>query len=100
MSLDYGLPSTCNGACLMFSRDVFLQLGGYDAHKTLASGDDDLLMQSFFKAYPDQVKYMNHAEAYVVAATCDSSKAFIQQLANSQMPWKNWRCKSRAETFR
>lgn len=79
MSLDYGLPSTCNGACLMFNRDVFLQLGGYDAHKTLASGDDDLLMQSFFKAYPDQVKYMNHAEAYVVAATCDSSKAFIQQ---------------------
>ncbi|MEN9346042.1 MAG: hypothetical protein RLZZ60_1511 [Bacteroidota bacterium] len=79
MSLDYGLPSTCNGACLMFNRDVFLQLGAYDANKTLASGDDDLLLQSFFKAYPEQVKYMNHSEAYVVAATCTSSKAFIQQ---------------------
>ena len=79
MSLDQGLPSTCNGACLMFNRDVFLQLGGYDTHKTLASGDDDLLLQSFFKAYPKQVKYMNNSEAYVVAATCASSKAFIQQ---------------------
>jgi cellulose synthase/poly-beta-1,6-N-acetylglucosamine synthase-like glycosyltransferase len=79
MSLDNGMPSTCNGACLMFKRDVFMALGGYDAHQTLASGDDDLLLQSFFKAYPEQVKYMNHAEAYVMASTCSSSKAFIQQ---------------------
>ena len=79
LSLDHGMPSTCNGACLIFKRDVFLQLGAYESHKSLASGDDDLLMQSFYKASPNQVKFMNHAEAYVVAKPCSDVKSFMQQ---------------------
>lgn len=79
LSLDHGMPSTCNGACLMFKRDVFLHLGAYESHKSLASGDDDLLMHAFYKASPNQVKFMNHAEAYVVAKPCSNVKSFMQQ---------------------
>lgn len=52
-------PATCNGANLMFRRDVFYQIGGYGAQALTSSGDDDLLMQKF--AQLDTTKVAFHA---------------------------------------
>ncbi len=38
-------PVSCNGANLVFRKEAFIQSGGYQAHTSVASGDDVLLMQ-------------------------------------------------------
>lgn len=42
-------PLVCSGANLAFRRDRFLEVGGYNDNKSIASGDDVFLMQSFTK---------------------------------------------------
>jgi biofilm PGA synthesis N-glycosyltransferase PgaC len=72
-------PCTCNGANLMFRRDVFEHVGGYEIHQHLSSGDDDLLMQQFAKLDIDKTRYLIHADAVVSTNTCPDFMSFLQQ---------------------
>lgn len=42
-----GYPVLCNGANLAFSKETFLEAGGYDDHLEHASGDDVFLLHRF-----------------------------------------------------
>jgi biofilm PGA synthesis N-glycosyltransferase PgaC len=42
-----GQPQLCNGAFLGFKRRSFIQVGGYESHEEIASGDDQFLLASF-----------------------------------------------------
>jgi glycosyltransferase involved in cell wall biosynthesis len=74
-------PATCNGANLMFRKDVFLQLKGYENYKHLSSGDDDFLMHSFFKLNSEACRYAIHADAVVSAKPEHSLRTFFNQRA-------------------
>jgi cellulose synthase/poly-beta-1,6-N-acetylglucosamine synthase-like glycosyltransferase len=79
MMLNSGRPTTCNGANLMFRKDVFEKNGGYDAHLKLASGDDDLLMHTFYRHDPGRTRYILQREAMVYSCTSVTAKEFIYQ---------------------
>lgn len=66
--LNAGKPATCNGANLMFEKKAFFDAGGYNGHTTLASGDDDLLMQSMYGKFQAGVKYCMHQGTVVETA--------------------------------
>jgi len=42
-----GQPQLCNGALLGFKRKSFIEVGGYERHEEIASGDDQFLMAYF-----------------------------------------------------
>ncbi len=72
-------PCTCNGANLMFRKDVFDHIGGYGAHAGLLSGDDDLLMQQFARLDMDKTRYIVQKDTVVMTAACGDMKGFMQQ---------------------
>jgi biofilm PGA synthesis N-glycosyltransferase PgaC len=72
-------PTTCNGAGLMFRRDVFEKLNGYSAHAHLLSGDDDLLMQQFAKLDMEKTGYLLNSNAIVRTSSCSTFREFMQQ---------------------
>ncbi|MES2616509.1 MAG: glycosyltransferase [Bacteroidota bacterium] len=94
--LNSGLPATCNGANLMFSKQSFYESGGYSGHKHLATGDDDLLMHEFYKRFGNKVRYCFHPFATVYTAPAETFLGFLKQrsrwLTKSnqyRLPWNN-----------
>lgn len=77
--LNSGMPATCNGANLMFRKDVFEAIGGYGVHAGMSSGDDDLLMQQFYRQAPGKVYYLTDAQALVRTNPAGDLAAFFAQ---------------------
>jgi glycosyltransferase involved in cell wall biosynthesis len=74
-------PTTCNGANLMFRKDVFYKIGGYGDDAKTSSGDDDLLMHRFAELELSKVCY-HFSPGYMVSTQPESNwKAFISQRA-------------------
>ena len=48
-------PILCSGANLLFRKSIWEQVGGYEHHKHIPSGDDVLLMQSFQQINPKAI---------------------------------------------
>lgn len=48
-------PLICSGANLLFKKSIWEQVGGYEQHKQIPSGDDVLLMQSFQQINPKAI---------------------------------------------
>jgi len=72
-------PTTCNGANLMFSKTVFNHLGGYAQHANIATGDDDLLLQQFYKLDKQKVAYTIHKDSMVYTQAATTFENFIHQ---------------------
>lgn len=72
-------PTMCNGASLMFYRDVWEALGAYDAHRHLPGGDDELLMRAVDAAHPGTVGFCRHPEAVVHTAAATDFRSFLMQ---------------------
>ncbi len=69
-------PILCSGANLLFRKSIWEQVGGYEHHKHIPSGDDVLLMQSFQEINPQAI--FAHFEISNVVRT---------SAANT---WKSW----------
>ncbi|MCK5824607.1 MAG: glycosyltransferase [Ichthyobacteriaceae bacterium] len=76
-------PFLCNGANLMFNKQSFYDLGGYERNINIASGDDLFLMETFVENFPNNVKYLKAQEAIVSTNGVRSVKEFI----NQRMRW-------------
>jgi biofilm PGA synthesis N-glycosyltransferase PgaC len=76
--LNHQLPSTCNGAHLVFDRQVFVEIGGYQ-HLQLASGDDDLLMHQFAKYDKKRVQYSSNFSNILTCRNTENWKEFFNQ---------------------
>src|SRR5690606_13528680 len=50
-------PATCNGANLIYRRDVFYEMGGFSGIDHLASGDDELFLHKVAAKYPDKIGF-------------------------------------------
>ena len=74
-----GFHSMCNGANLAYSRQAFLEVGGFSGIDSIASGDDMLLMHKIKKAFPGGTGYLFSQEAIVSTAPMPDWKGFINQ---------------------
>lgn len=87
-SIQSGQPITCNGANLAFSRQAFTEVGGYEGHWHIPSGDDEFLLQAVFRKFPNRVHFLKSPEAMVRTYAKRSLYEFIQQRKRWAGKWK------------
>jgi cellulose synthase/poly-beta-1,6-N-acetylglucosamine synthase-like glycosyltransferase len=58
-------PSTCNGANLAYTKEVFEELKGFQGIDDLASGDDELFLHKVAAKYPDKIGFCKSFDALV-----------------------------------
>jgi cellulose synthase/poly-beta-1,6-N-acetylglucosamine synthase-like glycosyltransferase len=78
-SLHYHFNSTCNGANLAYSKQAFLEVGGFAGIDNIASGDDMLLLHKIEKKYPQGAAYLKSANAMVYTYAMPTFNSFLQQ---------------------
>ena len=69
----------CNGANLLYTKEGFSAVNGFEGIDHIASGDDMLLMEKINKAFPGGIAYCFSEDAIVVTEPAASWTAFIQQ---------------------
>ncbi|HFE63519.1 MAG TPA: glycosyltransferase [Caldithrix sp.] len=74
-------PIMCNGSNLSYRRKAFEEVGGYDGHLHLPSGDDDLLMQNIHSRTDWQVKYSLDPKTINYTTPVNSVSGFLNQRA-------------------
>jgi len=72
-------PTMCNGANILYRKDVFERVGGYAGNEEIASGDDQFLMHRIFEILPDAVGFCKKEEAIVLTKPSANIKDFISQ---------------------
>jgi len=72
-------PLISNGANLLFSRDAFYEVSGYEGNMNIASGDDMFLMEKFKQTYPNQLQYLKAYGAVVYTSSLNDLKLFLNQ---------------------
>ena len=73
------IHSMCNGANLIYERNVFNEVNGFTGVDHIASGDDMLLMHKIWKLYPHKVHYLKSKDAIVSTLPMKTWKAFFNQ---------------------
>lgn len=73
------LLNMCNGANLLYTKDAFHAVNGFEGIDNIPSGDDMLLMEKIVSAFPDKIVYCYAAEAIVTTAPEKTLTGFIQQ---------------------
>jgi len=74
-----GKMNLCNGANLCYSKEAFIEVGGFEGVDQIASGDDLLLMHKFSEKYPGGVSYCLSEDMIVQTAPEKTLKSFIKQ---------------------
>lgn len=82
-----GMPNTCNGANMAYTRKMFIDINGYEGIDDLANGDDEMLLHKVYKSYPNSIGFLKNSDAIVSTYAKSSFKSFIQQR-------KRWAAKS------
>lgn len=80
----------CNGANLLYTKEAFSAVNGFEGIDHIASGDDMLLMEKIDKAFPGGVAYCFSEDAIVVTEPANSWAAFIQQRIRWSSKAKNY----------
>lgn len=73
------LINMCNGANLLYTKQAFYAVSGFEGIDHIPSGDDMLLMEKISNTFPGGVAYCYSAEAIVTTSPEESLKSFIQQ---------------------
>jgi biofilm PGA synthesis N-glycosyltransferase PgaC len=90
------LFNMCNGANLLYTKEAFEKVNGFEGIDKIPTGDDMLLMEKIDAAYPGKVKYCFSQEAIVETLPAKGLKAFIQQRirwASKSTKYKNTKIK-------
>lgn len=74
-----GMPSTCNGANLAYTKELFNEIHGFEGIDDIAFGDDELLLHKIHKIYPDGVGFNKNLNATVFTYAKSSLIEFIEQ---------------------
>lgn len=77
--LNHRMPATCNGANMMYDKNLFFELGAFDQKGEHASGDDDLLMQKFAHYNMKKVMYVLNSACMVTSKASPDLKGFLDQ---------------------
>lgn len=72
-------PTMCNGANILYRKDIFNAVGGYSGNEGIASGDDQFLMHRIFNKYPKGIGFCKAKEAIVLTEPENAWSDFISQ---------------------
>ena len=64
-SLYYNLPILCSGANLIYEKEAFISVNGFEGVERTATGDDIFLMLKMNKKFPKQIAYLKSTDAVV-----------------------------------
>ena len=74
-------PFMCNGANFAYTKNLFLELNGFDGNDKIASGDDVFLLQKVIKFHPEKVGYLKNRDSIVFTKPEENwSKLFFQRV--------------------
>lgn len=74
-------PFMCNGANFAYTKNLFLELNGFDGNDKIASGDDVFLLQKAIQFRPEKVRYLKNRESIVFTKPEENwSKLFFQRV--------------------
>jgi cellulose synthase/poly-beta-1,6-N-acetylglucosamine synthase-like glycosyltransferase len=73
------LFNMCNGANLLYNKEAFLKVNGFEGIDQIPTGDDMLLMEKISEVYPNQISYCFSQDAIVETLPAEGFSAFIQQ---------------------
>jgi len=77
--VQHGHPVMANGANILFRRDDFIALGGYQGLKHNPSGDDVFLMLRIHRPHPGSVAFCRDFKAVVATSPKDAFADFLSQ---------------------
>lgn len=83
-----GKPGMCNAANMAFSKQAFLEVGGYAGNAHIPSGDDEFLLQKLAARYPSRIRFMKQPATLVSTRACGSWKQFLHQRKRWAGKWR------------
>jgi hypothetical protein len=86
--LGWNVPAMANGANLSFKRNLFIELKGYEGNEHIPSGDDEYLLQKFFKNDSAGVLVNSNPDSVVCTSSIPSLNQFFQQRIRWAGKWK------------
>lgn len=87
-TLKLGKPTMINGCNYSFSKEVFIQVKGFEGNEHVASGDDEFLLRKIHEAYPLEVKFLQTSEALVSSEPPETWNSFYNQRKRWASKWK------------
>jgi cellulose synthase/poly-beta-1,6-N-acetylglucosamine synthase-like glycosyltransferase len=78
-AMGHGAPFLANGANWGYRRTDFEAVKGFDGHETMASGDDDLLLQKIHRHGSRRCVFADQKQSCVITAPCSSWREFFMQ---------------------
>ena len=78
-NLKLGKANTCSGANLLYHKQSFYDVNGFEGNEEIPSGDDEFLMHKFFLKDPSSVGFVYDNSGLVLAKPEKSIGSFIQQ---------------------
>ncbi|MFY7963529.1 MAG: glycosyltransferase, partial [Chitinophagaceae bacterium] len=86
-----GFQTMCNGANLVYSRNVFYRVDGFKGIDTIASGDDMLLMEKIKAKFHNQVNYLFSKDVVVKTPAAATISEFLNQRIRWASKSKNYK---------
>ena len=74
-----GMPSTCNGANLAYTRELFHEINGFEGIDDIAFGDDELLLHKVYKQHPNGVGFNKNRNSIVYTYAKSNLNEFVEQ---------------------
>ena len=74
-----GMPSTCNGANLAYTRELFHEINGFEGIDDIAFGDDELLLHKVYKHYPNAIGFNKNRNSIVYTYAKSNLNEFVEQ---------------------
>lgn len=86
--LNLGYPNMCNGANLIYEKDAFFAVNGFENFDHIASGDDEFLMHKIYKKFPKEIHFLKSKDAVVRTKAKESLNEFFHQRKRWASKWK------------
>ncbi len=80
--------SMANGANLLFKKEVFYEVNGYQGNENIPSGDDQFLLQKIKKKYPKQICFAHHQDCIVRTEAQETFSEMLHQKVRWAGKWK------------
>lgn len=93
-SISAGYPSMCNGANLAYQKQAFMDVGGFDGVRHIASGDDEFLMHKIAHQFPDGIHFLKNQDAIVQTTAHKQWQPFFKQRKRWASKWKHYQSKT------
>jgi biofilm PGA synthesis N-glycosyltransferase PgaC len=86
-----GMTSLSNGANLAFTKRIWLEVGGYQKHQHIASGDDEFFVQDVVGKHPHQVIFRTERESIVSTTANKTFTEFMHQRLRWAGKWRKYK---------